>query len=73
VRTTDAATWIAATALVISVAAVSNSCTPAPPSTSCADGKGNWISDDNSSLSDTHVTVRVCVNDGGNVLDVEVD
>jgi hypothetical protein len=67
-------------ALVVSVAAAANSCTvkSAPPEPeTCDDGKGVWIEDDNGVneflTDDQKVTVRICVDDGGNVRDIEVD
>lgn len=44
----------------------------------CADGKGVWMEDDNGvsewlDPDETAVTVRLCVAEGGRVLDMEVD
>jgi hypothetical protein len=40
----------------------------------CSDGKGRWIQDESESLKSGYtVIVRLCVSEGGKVLDLEVD
>lgn len=64
-----------AVALIVATAAASPACgSPTPEDTSCGDGKGTWLQDESAWLSDGDtVTVRICVDDGGNVIDLEVD
>jgi hypothetical protein len=66
--------WAAFALILGSTAVAADSCTPAVTETTCADGKGTWISDESDSLKGGYtVIVRLCVDDGGNVLDMEVD
>lgn len=67
--------WVAMATILLATATSANSCgTTAPVDTSCGEGKGHWIEDDNDGfIEDTHVTVRLCVDDGGNVIGLEVD
>lgn len=66
--------WAAVAAILLATAGTANSCgSTAPVDTSCGGGKGHWIEDDNGWIEKTHVTVRICVDDGGNVIGLEVD
>ena len=67
--------WLAATVVLLSASTGTTACgSTAPVDTSCGEGKGHWIEDDNNWVSSkTHVTVRICVDDGGNVIDLEVN
>lgn len=67
--------WAAIATILLATAGGANSCgSAAPVDTSCGEGKGHWIEDSNDWLTDkTVVTVRLCVDDGGNVIDLEVD
>lgn len=65
---------LAAGLIIASVAAGASSCSPTRAGESCADGKGKWIEDESSSLKGGYtVIVRICVDDGGNVVGLEVD
>jgi hypothetical protein len=69
--------WVATVAVLSAVASGGSSCTspaaPAEPET-CASGEGHWIEDDNDYWSkETHVTVRLCLSENGQVLDMEVE
>ena len=68
--------WLAGAAVLAAVASGGNSCTSAPVAVdnSCASGEGHWIEDDNDWFSkETHVTVRLCLSENGQVLDMEVE
>ena len=73
-----------AVAAILAASAGGQSCSSstssgAPPEPEpCADGKGVWMEDDNGvnewlEEGKTNVTVRLCVAEGGRVLDMEVD
>jgi hypothetical protein len=67
--------WLAAGVILASVAGGATSCSEGKADQSCAQGKGHWIEDDSGSIGSTgyKIVVRICVDDGGNVLDMEVD
>lgn len=44
-----------------------------PPVEKCGDGKGTWIQDDNGWFEETRVTVRLCIDEAGRVLAMEVN
>ena len=67
---------LAAVAVLASVGASQSACAPRSSSqgVECGDGKGHWIEDESDSLSKGYtVIVRLCIDDGGNVLDLEVE
>jgi len=68
--------WLAGVAVLAAVASGGSSCTSAAPvvDNSCASGEGHWIEDDNDYWAkDTHVTVRLCLSENGQVLGMEVE
>lgn len=67
--------WVAAATVLLSIGSGATSCTTTPAADeTCADGKGHWITDESDSLKgDYSVVVSLCVDDGGNVLGMEVD
>lgn len=67
--------WLMIATIVATTAVAADSCTPAvQENTSCGDGKGHWISDESDTLKSGYtVIVRLCIDDGGNVVDLEVD
>jgi hypothetical protein len=64
-----------AVAVILATAASAPACGTATSAdtTSCGEGKGHWIEDDNGFFNETRVTVRLCLDDGGNVIDLEVE
>lgn len=66
--------WLAG-AIILAAATNASGCTaPVAENASCGDGKGQWIQDESDTLADGYtVIVRLCIDDGGNVIDVEVD
>ena len=67
--------WLAGvTILALSAVGYSGCESPENNGQPCADGKGHWIEDESDSLKSGYtVVVRICVDDGGNVIDMEVD
>lgn len=68
--------WVAAGMILLATATGAESCsgTPSLDNQTCGDGKGHWIEDESDTLSKGYtVVVRICVDDGGNVIDMEVD
>jgi hypothetical protein len=69
--------WLAGAAVLAAVASGGSSCTSSAPASGpepCASGEGHWIEDDNNYWTkETHVTVRLCLSENGQVLDMEVE
>lgn len=68
--------WLAGVAVLAAVASGGSSCTSTPVTEPepCANGEGHWIEDDNNWMTkETHVTVRLCLSENGQVLDMEVE
>lgn len=62
--------------LVLASAGSTSACGTDPAASvpqKCADGKGTWIEDDNGWLEETRVTVRLCLDEAGRVLELEVN
>ena len=68
--------WIAAGAIILASTTAYSACGAAPDLTGqpCADGKGTWLTDESETLKSGYtVVVKICVDDGGNIIDLEVD
>lgn len=67
--------WIASALILASTASGATACGGSLlEGQSCGGGKGHWIEDESDSLKGGYtVIVRICVDDGGNVIDLEVD
>jgi hypothetical protein len=68
--------WLAGAAVIAAVASgAATSCTADTlDGATCGDGKGTWIEDESDSLKGGYtVIVRLCIDDGGNVVDLEVE
>lgn len=63
---------LASVVMSASAGGCSASTTPAQPEP-CAEGKGTWVQDDNGWLEETRVTVRLCLDEAGRVLAMEVN
>lgn len=61
--------------ILAGTAVAADSCTPVvTEGSSCGEGKGTWIEDESDTLKSGYtVIVRLCIDDGGNVIDLEVD
>lgn len=71
--------WIAAALVLGSLAVGASSCQTEEPKDGkpCDSGAGHWIEDESETITSKYssdvVIVRICVDDGGNVIDLEVD
>lgn len=67
--------WLTAAVILGTVATGASSCsTESVANQPCGDGKGHWIEDESDALKGGYtVIVRICVDDGGNIIDLEVE